>query len=83
MSTDASKKKPEVLSHYRMFNRNYTREELLGEIKNLLEEEGYEDYLFIASGSKGFCSRIGSDTQDLRNGDILWLLKCIEKDVGP
>jgi hypothetical protein len=83
MSTDATKKKPEVLSHYRMFNRNYSREELLGEIKNLLNEDGYEDFMFLASGPKGFCSRVGSDDQDLRNGDILWLLKCFEKDVSP
>jgi hypothetical protein len=82
-TTDAAEKKPEVLSHYRLFNRNYTKEELLGEIKNLLEEDGYEDFLFIASGPKGFCSRIGSEDQNLRNGDILYLLKCIEKDVGP
>ena len=70
--------KPAIMSRYRMFNRNYSREEFLGEVKNLVSEEGFEDFLIVATGRAGTATRIGSDDKDLRYGDIIWMLKKAE-----
>lgn len=65
---------PIILSRYRRFNRNYKRKELLGEIINLMGSNGYEDFMFIASGKDGRSVRVGSDDRELRYGDLIWLL---------
>jgi hypothetical protein len=74
--------KIEVLSHHRGFSRNYTPEELMGEIINLVNSDDFEDFMFIAGGEKGMRSiRIGSRDRDLRIGDLLLLNKYIEEDI--
>jgi len=73
------KKEPAIISRYRIFNKNYSRKQMLGEVINLLGSNGYEDFLFIASGPEGTATRIGSDDKDLRWGDLLWM---VEKAKG-
>ena len=80
-SNKALTSKVDVISHHRLFNRNLKRAELIGEIKNLVEEERYEDFIFIAEGSNGRAVRIGSDDLDLRYGDLIWMLDGAKKDV--
>ena len=78
----AQVEKIEIISHHRGFARNYTPEELLGEIINLIKSGDFEDYMFIAGGAKGMRSiRIGSSDRDLRIGDLLLLNKYIEEDI--
>lgn len=74
--------KIEVLSHHRGFARNYTPEELMGEIINLVNSDDFEDFMFVAGGAKGMRSiRIGSKDRDLRIGDLLLLNEFIKEDI--
>lgn len=74
--------KVEIISKYRLFKRNYTPEELLGEITNLIKYGGYEDFMFVAAGDDGLRStRIGSSDRNLRIGDLLHLLEFIKSDI--
>jgi hypothetical protein len=78
----AKVEKIEVLSHHRGFARNYTPEELMGEIINLVNSDDYEDFMFVAAGEKGLRSiRIGSRDRDLRKGDLLLLNKYVEEAI--
>ena len=71
-----------AISHHRGFARNYTPEELLGEIINLIKSDDFEDFMFIAGGAKGMRSiRIGSSDRDLRVGDLLLLNEYIKEDI--
>ena len=73
---------PEILSFHRSYKRNYTPEQLLGEIKNLIGSGEYEDFMFVAEGWNGNRSiRIGSTDKDLRAGDLLYLNELIKADI--
>ena len=72
--------KPIVISKHRMFHRNYTPSELLGEITNLINSGDYEDFFFVASGEMRSV-RIGSKNRDLRIGDLLYLIELIKADI--
>ncbi len=72
--------KVEAISSYRTFTRNYTPEQLLGEIKTLIESERYDDFMFVAAG-KERSIRIGSTERNLRVGDLLFLNELIKEDI--
>lgn len=74
-------KKPTVISHYRLYKRNYSPKELLGEVANLINSEEFEDFIFVAAKGAKRSVRIGSFDRDLRYGDLLLLLKYAEEDV--
>lgn len=71
-----------VVSIHRGFKRNYTPEELLGEIANLIKSGRYEDFMFAAGAADGFRSvRIGSTDRDLRIGDLLLMNEFIKQEI--
>jgi len=70
------------ISRHRIFKRNYTPSEILGEIKTLIQSGEYKDFMFIANGGNGGRSiRIGSTDRDLRVGDLLFLNELIKEDI--
>jgi len=69
------------ISSYRSFNRSYKPDELLGEIKNLISCDGYEDFIFIAGGNSGRAMRFSSRDMELRYGDVLLLLELCKDDL--
>ena len=71
---------PVIISEYKMFCRNYTPEELLSEITNLISSGEYEDFMFVAAGDIRSV-RIGSKNKDLRVGDLLYLNQLIKEDI--
>ena len=71
-----------IISTHRMFCRNYTPGELLGEITNLIHSGEYEDFMFVAASCSGMNSiRIGSNDRDLRVGDLLLLNELIKEQI--
>ena len=75
------KKIAEPISIYRHFNRNYKPEELLAELKNLINSGRYEDYILIAIGNGGRSTRIASTDNDLRCGDLFYMLELAKNDI--
>jgi len=73
--------KPVVLSHHRLYKRNYSPNELLGEIANIVKSEDFEDFMFVAAKGVRRSVRIGSFDGDLRMGDLLMLTKFLEMDI--
>jgi len=70
------------MSHHRNFVRNYSREEFLGEVSNILRDDNYKDFMFVGLGGDGTRSiRIGSEDRDLRIGDLLYLNEIIKEDI--
>ena len=73
--------KPLAISLHRAFSRNYTPEELLGEIQTLISSGDYEDFMFVADGKESRLVRIGSTDRNLRIGDLLLLNQFIKEDI--
>jgi len=74
--------KPILLSSHRIFVRNYSPAELLGEITNIIQSGDYEDFMFIAVGDNGSRAiRIGSKDRGLRIGDLLYLNQLIKENI--
>jgi len=71
-----------VISHHRTFVRNYSREELLGEINNIMRDSSYKDFMFVAVSDEGDRAiRIGSEDRSLRVGDLLFLNQVMKDDI--
>jgi hypothetical protein len=73
--------KIEAISNYRTFNRNLDPKQMLGEIMTLIESEEYQDFIFIAAGKIRRSLRIGSTDNDLRIGDLLFLLEMAKQEI--
>jgi hypothetical protein len=71
----------EPISNHRIFARNYNAEEMVGEVRNLIGTGKYQDFIFVAAGEGGRSVRIGSIDNDLRIGDLLYLIELARQDV--